>query len=273
MNLQVIFHDSFLHLNSHLRRRLTIMVCGAYLFCGFALTDLRAELDSAPLAELVWFERTDDKWLLKFSSSDGESWSDPKRLYESKESLTTPGLGTDQHGNKLLIWTEQRRNKTILKFMRRPRGQEWQDAELFSDAGRENYGPTIVYDQSNTAWVFWASTRKDLSDIYVSQMTSAGWTKPSLVHAENDVPDIGPVASLTDEGNVKVVWTHFSLAQGGYIQKDVEFEVDSAVEKKMVDLITEEELILPGFLPNNALSIIHFPSNMMVQSRPIAQTY
>jgi len=67
-------------------------------------------------AEVVWIDNSPDGGQVLWSELlEDDVWSEPTIIYKTKNPLTSPALGTDHYGNKLLIWTEQRRTKTILR--------------------------------------------------------------------------------------------------------------------------------------------------------------
>ncbi|MEM7361212.1 MAG: hypothetical protein AAF431_19165 [Pseudomonadota bacterium] len=209
---------------------------------------------------------------LQYSNLVDNNWSVPRELYRSEEALTSPALGTDRVGNKLLIWTEQRHSKTVLKFMARPKDKPWQSPTLFTDSGHENYSPTILFDMHNRAWVFWASTRKNLSDIYLSIRTGQVWSKAEPIHDENEVPDITPTTDILENGDVRVTWTSYNMERGDYglVERVYSIQNDEADELLLTDTLQFDLITLPDFLPTNSVSVIHFPANKMIQSRPVS---
>lgn len=227
---------------------------------------------TSPLAELVWVEQQEKQNTIYISALINEKWTAPQQIYQSTELLTSPALGTDNSGNQLLIWTEYRRSKTVLKSSRRNNGESWQEPTLFSDTGSENYASCIVFDRQNNAWVFWSSTRSDLSDIFFSKSEGFTWSRPQLVHSANAVPDILPIAALTPEGHVRVSWTRYSFKQNSYTQDEKTFakNVTQPNPAPLLDAVSEKDIKLPAFLSRNSVSLLHFPGNEMIQSRPIS---
>jgi len=227
-------------------------------------------------AEVVWIDNSPDGGQVLWSELlEDDVWSEPTIIYKTKNPLTSPALGTDHYGNKLLIWTEQRRTKTILRSASQPAKANWQDAELFSDKGSENFAASIVFDSSNTAWVFWSSTRAELSDIYVSRSQGHSWSRPERVHETNQVPDILPTANLTKDGDVQVSWSRYSFDQGRYIKQTKTFAATpnnkpASPAINLKDSVAQSDIKLPDFLPDDALSLLHLPSNSLQQSIPLS---
>ena len=245
---------------------------------GLAVESLGvAQAPQHPRAELLWVEQVQKEQQIKFSALVNGEWSDPVILFTSENSLTSPALGSSSSGDRLVIWTEQRRTKTVLQSMQQGAGSAWGAARIFTDTGRENYAASIVYDLNDQAWVFWSSTRKDLSEIFVATTGANGWSKPQQIHPDNAVPDILPVAALNRDGDIEVAWTQYSFAQEKYIRTSKTFSASplghSAEQNIRLQInapVAVEDIELPSFLPDNALSALHFPTNKMIQSRPIS---
>ena len=231
-----------------------------------------------PRAELLWIEQLQTEYQVRFSELIDGQWTPPKVLFASDNSLTSPALGSSSSGDRLAIWTEQRRAKTVLQSMHQTAGGRWGPARIFTDTGRENYAASIVFDLNDVAWVFWSSTRKALSEIFMAKSAETGWSKPQQIHPENSVPDILPVAALNTNGDVEVEWTQYSFAEAKYLRigKTIAASQSGSVansnnKRLSSDAVAIEDLALPKFLPHNALSALHFPTNMMIQSRPISK--
>jgi len=225
--------------------------------------------------ELVWAQDDEDGFSLQLSQFLNQLWGEPEVLYRSDNPITTPALGTSPAGDKLLIWTEQLRRKTVLKSMRRAVGGSWQEAQVFSDSGLENFAVSIVYDGNGEGWVFWSSAGGELADIYLSRSAGTGWSRRQRIHAENEVPDIMPAASITQQGNVMVEWTQYSFDQGRYILTSKEFQVEKIDNANKNNDIDKEsavlrDLSLPEFVPKNRRLLLHFPKHTMIQSRHLS---
>ncbi len=221
-----------------------------------------------PTAELLWIDSNDGEYQLKISEYINDEWAEETLLYASSNPITSPALGTGKNSRKLIVWTEQIRSKTVLKSMSRSANNNWQLPNVFSNQGFENYSASIVFDLEDVAWVFWSSTVRELSDIYYVRSEGLGWSTPVLVNAVNDVPDLHPRASLTLDGKVEVRWSRYSFENNSYVE-DVYLFDEALVNSSdiiLADTIALSDIPLPNFLPENRLSVIHFPSNHMLQT-------
>jgi len=247
-----------------------------------AIFPARAANDSDKVADLLWIESEAKKESIKFARYDTEEWTfDDKPLYVSENPLTSLALGTDQQGQKLLIWTEQRRTKTVLMSMTAitdPVGKlKWSSPSIFSDHGRENFSASIVYDPNDQSWVFWSATTQNFSDIVVRRSNSGVWGEPEQVHSNNDVPDNSPRASVNQDGRVSVEWNSYDLDSNAYIMKNEDFEISTddstKVPNKLVDMIAEADIPLPTKINTERSVLLHFPLNQMIQSVTLHQGY
>jgi len=224
-------------------------------------------------AELVWVKSEAGSHRLMLSHLANDKWSAPTAVYTSENFIATPTLNTDQDGNKLLIWSEQKDNNTILMSARRARlGAQWQRAIKLNDFKAENLSPTTIVDSSNRLWVFWSSNYEGLDDIYFSRKDGFKWSSPSRVHASNDVPDIQPAARLDEDLNVVVAWKTYDQPTGQYVTNQRVFTIDNSSKSryKSSSSNSQQESIsdvtMPEFLPRNSAVVLHFPNNNIEQS-------
>jgi hypothetical protein len=242
-----------------------ILVCSNVLFAQ--------DRDLSVRAELVWVDAKPDRNRLMLSQLLGDKWSAPLAVYTSKNHITTPTLSTDLRDNKLLIWSEQNDNSTVLMSTRRVSpSNKWQHARKLNDFEAENLSPSTVVDSNNRLWVFWSSSHKGLDDIYYSHTDGAKWSSPIRVHENNDVPDIQPIASLNEDLDVVVAWQSYDQPSGQYVIRQNVFEIDNSSKKRYKSSFsnTQQEsisdVVTPGFLPRNSAVVLHFPNNNIEQS-------
>jgi len=248
----------------------SILVIIVLFFCG----ELTAQHhDLKVRAELVWVESSTDEHKIMYSQLAGDKWSKPLMIYISENYITTPTMSTDLDNNKSLIWSEQRDNNIILMSTRKvPSNTKWAQAKELNDFKAENLSPSIVTDSLNRSWVFWSSNFEGLDDIYYSRQESSQWSSPRRVHANNDVPDIQPIASLDEELNVVVRWKTYNRSTAQYLTVQQLFPLDTSIEnryKKLKDNSLEESIsgvAVPNFLPKDSAIILHFPNNKIEQS-------
>ena len=240
------------------------------------IASLAVEGATAQFAELVWVDRTPQENSIHLSSFDGSSWSPiAEPLFKTSNSVTAAKIGTDSLGNKLLIWTEQIRDKTVLMHATRQLNKKWSKAEVLFASGNENYAGSIVFDQNDVAWVFWSSADEGLADIYYLNIVDDQLSSVQELHSQNQVPDTHPQANLMQNGDIKVEWVSYSLEKGQTIQRSKVLATGSKGKQKL-DIDNDldiESLPLPSYLPQNSLSLLHVPNNKMQQSIMVSQEH
>jgi len=243
---------------------------------AFACTLSLSAWASNHIADAAWIEADGDIRSLHIAHYNGREWIRTKTpAYQTKNAITAPALTTDKHGKKLLIWTEQRRKKFVLMMST---GSDtsgsvtWSDAVLFSDYGTENFSAAMVRDLNGVVWAFWSASTSGLSDIVVSKQNGLTWSRPRRINKQNDVPDNQPSVQLDIDGNIVLDWSTYDLQAKAYQRArmviDSEFK-DTA--PSLLDPVQASEVPVPGFIPSNAVSTLHFPSNNLIQSTKIAR--
>ncbi|MFT6100415.1 MAG: hypothetical protein ACJAYF_002973 [Arenicella sp.] len=250
--------------------RSALIVVIAFIWCDGLFAQNR---DLSVRAELVWVDSKPDHHRLMLSQLTGDKWSDPLAVYTSENYITTPTLSTDLRDNKLLIWSEQNAGSTVLMSARKASpSNKWQHAEKLNDFEAENLSPSTVVDSNNRLWVFWSSNYQGLDDIYYSRTDGSKWSSPSKVHANNDVPDIQPIASLNEDLDVVVAWNTYDQPSGQYVIRQHVFEIDNSSKTRYKSSLSNtlqesiSDVIIPGFLPRNSAVVLHFPNNNIEQS-------
>jgi len=251
-------------------------VISLYIFKSIVLLSLCASAfansDEFTVAQAVWVDGSDEFNQIRTSQFNGESWLDSEVLYSSKNPLTSVALSTSSNGTKLLIWTEQKRLKTVLMSMVSTKDR-WSEATIFSDKSNENFSATIVRDMSNAIWVFWSAASPGLSDILMKRFVNNGWSEVERVHDHNEVPDNRPRASLNELGETKIEWQSYDLAQGQYVLESRLFPNENSNSilpfAKLIDKTLPDEVSPPSEVKANTQVLLHFPNNQMIQSQLI----
>lgn len=223
----------------------------------------------AQQAEIVWVEQNNELQSIHLSSYNGEHWTPPSApLFTSNNALSSVKLGTDNNGTKLMVWSEQIIDKTVLMFSQKKPNEHWSKEKVLYAAGSENYAGSIVFDSNNRGWFFWSFADEYLADIVYLQFHNGKPGRLQSLHPNNQVPDIHPIASLNVNGNIKVTWTTYDLEKDRYIQTSKVLSINPK-QKFLFNKHNESEIEnipTPDFIPKNALSLIHIPGMRMVQS-------
>jgi len=248
-----------------------------YLFAQLFLLivfSLNATKSFASMAEVVWVESGVEVKSIHFGEYDEGEWAfNDEPLYVSGNPLTSLALGTDSRGQKILIWTELTRTKTVLMSMTANLDEssrlKWSSPILYSDYGKENFAASVVHDLNGDRWVFWAAATDSYSDIVVQRGFG---DKPIKVNPSNEVPDTTPSAMITEQGNVQVRWNTFDFDADDYVSVTKDYSVETGTQTapiKLIDSVSEKDIPLPSEVITDHSALLHFPSNQLVQSKTI----
>lgn len=223
-------------------------------------------------AESLWIDTQKQSKRVMFAQLIGDEWQDESLIYETDNAMTSLAFGTAPSGDKLMVWTEQKRLKTELMFKTASMVDgtlRWTQASTFSNQGYENFSASIVYDTAGTAWVFWASTLEDYSDIVLRKFDGT-WGEIEQVHNKNTVPDIKPRASISESGDVIIDWLSYDYQAGDYVSRSRQYLSDAnsngIAVKILVDKVLPSDVQLPPNMYTGAQALFHFPTNQMIQS-------
>lgn len=157
---------------------MALLLCIAILIAGPAFAE--------PVAEVVWPEFDGAQHKLIYQYFDGEQWHSPGNVvYRSDHALLSPILGSTGEQQKVLVWSEMRGEKIVLKSMLgnvNKAAINWQKPILLTDRGMQNLGAVMIRDGSGQLWLFWASATVDPSDLYVSVFQNNAWSPPQRVN-------------------------------------------------------------------------------------------
>lgn len=242
------------------------------LFIALLCSRVAAYADTEASVESLWIDTLGESQRLIFAQFIDDKWQDESLIYETHNAMTSLALGTAHSGQKLMVWTEQKRLKTELMFMTATEidGRlRWSQASTLSNKGHENFSASIVYDTAGTAWVFWASTRENYSDIVLRKFDGS-WGEIEQVHSKNTVPDIKPRASITELGDVLVEWQSYDYQVSDYVGRTRQYMSVTGPDKKtteiLIDKVLPSDVQLPSNMYTGAQALIHFPTNRMIQS-------
>lgn len=263
--------------------KFTISILSLYLFTTGVHSKVgptKAESTRVgPIAQFVWHQAQGDSRTISLASFDGESWGQPIEVYITDQPIWSVTIGSDQRGNQLLVWTELHKNTSVLmQKSYQASSRVWSDAALLSNYGTENIGATVLFDLQNRAWVVWAESSTGQSDIVaIHREPGMGWSHPVQVNEINQVPDIAPNASLNKNGDVTVAWSAYNVDKNDYVMHSKTISTNNRVAFKQqrlaADTLLPESVPTPEFAPKIGASTIHFPNNLMIQSRTVSAKF
>ena len=162
----------------------------------------RVYIDRIPAAQQLTDTPEEEDYPATANAPNGDVWltyvqfhhapdhvklrADPPRSADGFKDLSKP-TGGDQ------IWVQ--------KFS----AGAWQQPVAVTDAGNDQYRPSVAVDGSNRAWVFWAENHGSNFDIYARSVGNSGPQERVQITTEAG-SDIDPVAATDASGTVWVAW-------------------------------------------------------------------
>jgi len=236
-----------------------------------------ASTTMAAEAEYIWAENDFPGSTLYMSVYQDGAWGEKEVIFSDENINILPALGSDSAGSHLAVWvTLEPHGKSVLKCSWQ-QDDGWTAPQILWDGFKENLAPVVVFDASDSPWVFWSANDGDDDDILAITFKNGSWGRPFAINEENNVPDILPQARLSASGDITVSWQQLD-AERGYHQATAVIGVHGRWVKSMRHankrtekmLVTEkpQEIPLPPF-EGNSRSTLHFPGVHSLQSSVI----
>jgi predicted neuraminidase len=150
-------------------------------------------------------------------------WSQPVAILVSPDEVADqPAAALDAAGDLLLVW--RRGQEGQIAFSRASADQavlpeDWSDPQILSDSQRPATSPAILADREGSIYVVYAVPINEGRGIYLTRSQDGGgtWSEPVLAFdgtaAGWDMLD-QPHFTVTDNGDLYLLWTRYSLLSG-----------------------------------------------------------
>jgi hypothetical protein len=240
-----------------------------------------ATVSVASDAEVYWVEYDGENKIMVADNLAGQ-WSDPREIYASNNALTSLAVASNDEGGKLLVWSEQRKSKTVLKQSTYgANSNTWSLAQLLTDKGQSNMASVLISKGGGTVWLIWSSDRDGLDDVYASERKNGASLSVNKVHEENDVPDVLPTARINEKGDIELNWLRYSRNQRGYVATSGLIKIDIVDERTINESKSANHAVrydqevaagrmkFPSFVNDNPTAVLHFPTHYYIQSTRI----
>ncbi len=224
-------------------------------------------------AEYIWAENDFPGSTLYISTYQNGAWGEKEPIFSDENLNILPALGSDSKGNYLAVWvTLMPGGRSILKYSWQE-GNGWTEPDILWNGFKENLAPVVLFDAADTPWVFWSANDGGDDDIYMSFYTGNSWSTPRQVNKDNDVPDILPLTTLDENGDVVVVWRQMqsdaAYKEMSKVLTDVSQTSPLVKNKKFIKSRTASD-VTPESIPNppfegNSRSTIHYPGDFFTQ--------
>ncbi|MFH2122646.1 MAG: hypothetical protein ABIJ50_04095 [Pseudomonadota bacterium] len=171
--------------------------------------------------KIVWSVNKHQGEQVYFSSYEKGRWTTPVQLSDSGDLAFHPTVSSGVDGRLWVVWTREDEKGSFLQFSTF-NSSLWTKPRQIDTGMNNNKSATIVVDRNNSAWIAWTSVTEIYSDIYWSRWDGVQWAKPIKAHADNKVPDLNPILSLDDSGQIILSWQTF--ANGKYMTVSQKFD-------------------------------------------------
>lgn len=170
--------------------------------------------------KIVWSENKQQGEQVYFSSYERGQWTAPVQLSKDENLAFHPTISSGDDGRLWAVWTREDEKGSFLQFSIFS-SSLWSEPRQIDTGMSNNKSATIVVDRDNCAWIAWTSITETYSDIYWSRWDGEKWAKPIKAHATNNVPDLNPLLSVDDSGQIILSW--YTFTNGKYMTVSQKF--------------------------------------------------
>ncbi len=208
-------------------------------------------------ADVVWIESDGIRHEVFFSTLQDGKWSSPYQVTDDSFDNLHPVIDRDKQGKRWLFWTASDDGRLSLHYATLS-DSEWSDIQDVPVELNSSIAPSIVVDRKGVLWLVWAGNTGGVDDIYWTTLQKGKWSKARTLNKKDEVPDILPEISLSENGTIHVIWKKYIDGRYQDIQSTWDGKKWSApgiVEgEDMADqevLQNENEIVLPGFIKDD----------------------
>ncbi|MDY0041745.1 MAG: hypothetical protein RBS57_15640 [Desulforhabdus sp.] len=162
--------------------------------------------------DMVWAASDGLRREIFFSTRQGGTWSQPVQITYDNADNVAPSIDTSPDGTKFVVWTAIDETGQHIRYATCS-GSKWSAPSTVPGVPNNSTGAFISVDKDGIVWIAFAGNDDGDDDIYTIRMADKKWSKISLVHADNDAPDIDPFLEVSAEKTLQVFWEGFREGQ------------------------------------------------------------
>ena len=156
---------------------------------------------------LVWSKKTESQYNLYYSKQVQGQWSAPVIIASDDTPIILPTLAKNTNNEIWVVWNVLRDGKGRLRYCHF-QNEKWGESYNLKTQNETDMAPSLHLDTSGTPWLVWAGLNGD-DDIFFSRWDGKRWTDPELINSNDAWPDILPVISNNEAGQLQVKWTGY----------------------------------------------------------------
>ena len=228
------------------------------LVCSLALPGVcNSNTVTVVQQDLAWSQSDGLRHEIYTSSYQDGEWISQVKITDNNANNLHPVLDIGADGKKWLFWSAVRPDGISIEYAVLE-NDEWSDPQTLPFEQNSSITPSVLADNKGGVCLVWAGNDGGNDDIYVSWLKGKKWTKPKIIHAPNEVPDIKPEIACNEDGKTEVSWIGFRGSSYTKLvsvysdntgwsaeQEKLENEEQQAQEQNQ----EEQETELPSFLP------------------------
>ena len=237
-----------------MRKSIAIWVVCMFSFLGDIQTATSAEAGGHK--DMVWSASDGMRREIFFSSRQNGVWTQPVQITDDHADNISPSIDTTPDGTKYIVWTALDESGQHVRYATSS-GSGWSDPKTVPGLPSASTGAFVTMDKNGMVWIVFTGNDDGDDDIYFTRLIEKKWTTISLVHADNDVPDINPFLDVTGDKTLRVYWE--SYGDGGkYIRRQAAWTGKGWIEEQAEDVgdgqEAEAELAdLPDFVEDKSM--------------------
>lgn len=216
------------------------------LFCVFCLIslllsfqELKAEnIQPATVSkDMVWVASDGLRREVFHSAWQDGAWSQPAQISHSEADKISPSMDVAKDGTRYLVWTAVDGTGHHIHYATFA-DKKWSDARSIPGLPSSCTGAFVTSDKDGTVWVVFSGNNDGDDDVYVTRFKDGQWTEISLVHPDNDTPDINPTLDVAANGKLTAFWEGFR--GGSYIMLQSSWNGSSWLPEQPVTGVVNE---------------------------------
>ena len=260
-------------MNSSCQTRFLFLVL--LLISSFSMATLAiAQEQATAQAAIIWQQYRDNQHQVLVTELDGDDWSEAQIISAGESPITTPALAYLSDGGLLAVWGQQAVSGVRLMSARKShKNSKWSEPRVLYGQGPWNMNPNLIRDRVGDLWLFWTASPDGDSDIYgMKKSKDSDWGAAQIIHANNDIPDYKPQASLSQEGNIQLEWLRLSLGQHQPESLELDIEIVGQSTQRYLNAVDDlriQDVTRPDFVPRQSNALISFRNNLIRQSMPL----
>ncbi|MFN8346824.1 MAG: hypothetical protein U0X91_17620 [Spirosomataceae bacterium] len=177
--------------------------------------------DGAGGAIITWQDQRNtsnsDIYAQRINASGSVQWTpDGLLISGASNSQGAPNIASDGGNGAIITWQDFRSNTNSDIYAQRIDGSgniQWiGDGIVISNAGNDQYFPTIIADGANGAIITWQDFRSGIADIYAQRVNNAGsvqWTANGVAVCTASDYQYNPILASDGANGAIVTWYDF----------------------------------------------------------------